>query len=59
MAIPEYIIFLNSKNRNEIVDESRVFLKYLPLDDKIRIKALLDEKTDDPIFADSSIWQIL
>ena len=58
-SIPENIIFLNSKNRNEIVDESRVFLKYLPLDDKIRIKALLDEKTDDPIFADSSIWQIL
>ncbi len=57
--IPQNIVFLNNKNKNEIIDDSKVFLKYLPNTDKIRIKKILDDNNNDIIFSDSSIWQIL
>ncbi len=53
------ISIINKRNKNKINKEDIVYLKYLPLNEKIKIKNMIDNQSYDKIYCDESIFEIL
>ncbi|MDO5088285.1 MAG: single-stranded-DNA-specific exonuclease RecJ [Leptotrichiaceae bacterium] len=57
IKIPENIIFLDTVKKAEFKDIKNIYVEYLPLEEKIRLRELLQK--EEIIYSDKSITEIL
>ena len=57
VSIPENIVFLNTLKKKELKELKNIYVEYLPLEEKIRLKEKLDK--GELIYSDYSIVEIL
>ena len=57
IEIPENIIFLNTLKKSELKDLKNIYVEYLPLEEKIKLKKLFQE--GETLYSDESIPEIL
>ncbi len=57
IEIPENIIFLNTLKKSELKDLKNIYVEYLPLEEKIKLKKLFQE--GEILYSDVSIPEIL
>ena len=55
--LPENIILLNSLKKSELKDLKNIFVEYLPLKEKIRLKKLFQD--GETIYSDEAVREIL
>ena len=57
VSIPENIVFLNTLKKKELKELKNIYVEYLPLEEKIRLKEKLDK--GELIYSDYSIVEIV
>ena len=57
IEVPENIVFLQDSTKKERKNAKNIFLEYLPIEKKIKLKKLLEDR--EKIFSDYSVNEIL
>ena len=57
ISIPENIVFLNTLKKKDLKELKNIYVEYLPLEEKIRLKEKLDK--GELIYSDYSIMEIV
>ena len=57
ISIPENITFLNTLKKKDLKELKNIYVEYLPLENKIKLKEKLDN--GEPIYSDYSVTEII
>ena len=57
VSIPENIVFLNTLKKKDLKELKNIYVEYLPLEDKIRLKEKLDK--GELLYSDYSVSEII
>ena len=57
ISIPENITFLNTLKKKDLKELKNIYVEYLPLENKIKLKEKLDN--GEPVYSDYSVTEII
>ena len=57
ISIPENITFLNTLKKKDLKELKNIYVEYLPLENKIKLKEKLDN--GEPVYSDYSVVEII
>ena len=57
ISIPENIAFLNTLKKKDLKELKNIYVEYLPLENKIKLKEKLDN--GEPVYSDYSVVEII
>ena len=57
ISIPENITFLNTLKKKDFKELKNIYVEYLPLENKIKLKEKLDN--GEPVYSDYSVVEII